>query len=198
MEPLGTQDWTRRQISPHKTRIWRGLKAGVSRLNRLNADDRLVFNGRCAADVLNTFVIAEAQQEFDGVKGSEFIEKNNTTYHSLNGCVLWYKQLGEDHLPSNIPTLTADQMMQALFDFMPQQLLIVVGFELDATKRKIKSIELMRFGAGKRLEFVIEIAEVEVAAPLVMPKTARPAATRRTKIEIRNGFEQKAFGSGSE
>lgn len=198
MVAIGTQDWEKDRISPYKDRLWRVLKAGVSRLNRLSPEDRLAFNGRCLADVINAFVIDEAREEFDGVRNSEFVAKNNTTYHLLNGCVLWYKQLGEDHLPSNIPTMTADQMMQGQFDFMPNQLLMVVGFELDEMKSKLKTVELLRFGPGQRLEFVIEIAEVEVAPPIVMPKTAKPAATRRTKIEIRNGIEQKAFGAGSE
>jgi hypothetical protein len=73
-----------------------------------------------------------------------------------------------------------------------------VGFELDEMKQKLKSVELMRFGPAKRLEFVIVLAEVPVQTPVIMPKTAKTAAPRRTKIEIRNGFEQKAFGSGSE
>jgi hypothetical protein len=175
------------------------MNAGIVRLNRLNAEDLMVFNGRCAADVLNAFVIAEARTEFESIQGSQFIEKNNTTYHSLNGCVLWYKQLGEDHLPSNIPTMTVDQMMQGQFEFMPDQLLMVVGFELDAVKQKLKTVELMRFGPGKRLEFVIEIAKVQVAPRVVrMPDATKPMQARRTKIELRNGFEQKSFGSGSE
>lgn len=198
MALIGTQDWAHGQLSPHKDRIWRVMKKGLSRFNRLSPDDRLAFNGRCSADVLNSFVIDEAKGDFDGVKRSEFFEKNNTTYHSLNGCVLWYKQLGEDRLPSNIPTQTAEQMMQGHFDFIPDQLLIVVGFELDEMKQKLKSVELMRFGPGRRLEFVIELAEVPVQTPIIMPRTAKPAAARRTKIEIRNGFEQKSFGSGNE
>ncbi len=198
MARLGTQDWAHSQLSPHKDRIWRVMKKGVSRFNRLSPEDRLAFNGRCSADVLNSFVIDEAKGDFDGVKGSDFFEKNNTTYHSLNGCVLWYKQLGDNRLPSNIPTMTAEQMMQGQFDFMPDQLLLVVGFELDEMKQKLKSVELMRFGPAKRLEFVIVLAEVPVQTPVIMPKTAKTAAHRRTKIEIRNGFEQKAFGSGSE
>jgi len=89
--------------------------------------------------------------------------------------------------------------MQGQFDFMPNQLLMVVGFELDEMKRGLKTVELMRFGPGRRLEFVIEIAKVQVVPRVVrMPNTAKPAAVRRTKIELRNGFEQKAFGSGSE
>jgi hypothetical protein len=199
MASIGTQNWAKDRISPHKERLWRVLKSGVARLNRMSADDRLMFNGRCAADVLNAFVIGEARDEFESVRGSTFIEKNNTTYHALNGCILWYKQLGEDHLPSNLPTMTIDQMMQGQFDFMPNQLLMVVGFELDEMKRGLKTVELMRFGPGRRLEFVIEIAKVQVVPRVVrMPNTAKPAAVRRTKIELRNGFEQKAFGSGSE
>ncbi len=200
MACLGMQDWTRSRISPHKARLWRSLNAGVSRFNRLSADDRLALGGRCQADLVNAFILAEARKEFDGVKGSEFVDRNNTTYHSLNGCVLWYKQLNEDRMPSNIPTLSADQMMQGQFDFMPNKLLMVVGFELDTFKSKLKSVDLMRFGPGRRVEFVIELAEVEVQPRVVqMPPKGQPAtAPRRTRIALRNGFEQKAFVSGNE
>jgi hypothetical protein len=199
MAQIGTQDWTRTRLSPHKARIWRCLKSGISRYNRLSPDDRLAFGGRCQSDVLNAFVIFEARKEFDGVKDSEFVDRNNTTYHSLNGCVLWYKQLNEDRRPSNIPTLAIDQMMQGQFDFMPNKLLMVVGFELDAFKSQLKSVDLMRFGPGHRIEFIIELTEVEVQ-PRVMQMVPKgePAVPRRTKIALRNGFEQKALVSRNE
>ena len=199
MAMLGMQEWTKNRLSPHKARLWRSLKAGISRFKRLSADDRLVFGGRCQADVLNAFILAEARREFDGVKGSEFVDRNNTTYHSLNGCVLWYKQLNEDRMPSNIPTLAVDQMMQGQFDFMPTKLLMVVGFELDTFKSNLKSVDLMRFGPGRRIEFVIELAEIEVQPRVVqMQPKNQPVAPRRTKIALRNGFEQKALVSGNE
>jgi hypothetical protein len=175
------------------------LNAGVRRLNRLSPDDLLAFTARCGADVLNSFVIDEARKEFEGVRESVFVDRNNTTYHQLNGCILWYKQLGSDHLPSNIPTLTAEQMMQGQFDFMPNQLLVVVGFELDLFKKKLKSVEIMRFGPGQRLEFTIEIVQVPVETRVVeMPGKPATPKVRRTKVAIRNGFEQKAFGTGEE
>jgi hypothetical protein len=199
MTRIGTQDWTKSRLSPYKGRLWRCLKSGISRFNRLSPDDRLTFGGRCQSDVLNAFILAEARREFDGVKSSEFVDRNNTTYHSLNGCVLWYKQLNEDRMPSNIPTLSVDQMMQGQFDFMPNKLLMVVGFELDAFKSKLKSVDLMRFGPGRRIDFIIELAEVEVQPRVVqmLPKS-QPAPRRRTKIALRNGFEQKALVSGNE
>lgn len=158
----------------------------------------MAFNGRCTADVLNSFIIDEVKTAFDGVKDSSFITGNNTTYHRLNGCVLWYKQLGEDGLPSNYPTLSANQMLQGQFDFMPAELLVVVGFQLDAIKRKLPRIEIIRFGPGRRIEFVIEV--LQVAGPQVMPMPTAPAVPRprRVKVALKNGFEQKAFGSGSE
>jgi len=70
MASIGTQNWAKDRISPHKERLWRVLKSGVARLNRMSADDRLMFNGRCAADVLNAFVIGEARDEFESVRGS--------------------------------------------------------------------------------------------------------------------------------
>ncbi len=149
--------------------------------------------------MLNAFVIAEAREQFDGVRNSDFIERNNTTYHQLNGCILWYKQLGADHLPSNIPTLSVEQMMQGQFDFMPEDLLVVLGFELDTLKKKLKKVEIMRFGPGRRLEFVIEIAQVPAETRVVeMPGQPVSPRVRRTKVAIRNGFEQKAFGTGKD
>jgi hypothetical protein len=150
--------------------------------------------------VLNAFALDELRNTFDRVGNSQFLERNNTTYHTLNGCVLWYKQLGDDSLPSNIPTPTAEEMMQGHFSFMPDQLLIVVGFKLDGLKQTLQAVEILRFGPAKRLEFVIEIAEVPVVTHVVTLPARSPAAARRqrTKIEIRNGFEQKSFSSTSE
>jgi hypothetical protein len=199
MPTIGTQGWAKNQLSPHKRRLWRSLKAGVTRFNRLSPDDRLAFGSRCQSDVLNAFILAEARRELESVKGSDFVDRNNTTYHSLNGCVLWYKQLSEGRMPSNIPTLSVDQMMQGQFDFMPNKLLMVVGFELDALKGKLKSVDLMRFGPGRRIDFIIELAEIEVQPRVVqMSPTSESATPRRTKIALRNGFEQKALVSGNE
>jgi hypothetical protein len=199
MAAFGTQDWTQKQLSPHKDRLWRVVERGGARLRRLPADDQLAFNARCTADVLNSFIIAEAESVFDGVKGSEFLPINNTTYHLLNGCVLWYKQLNSEDLPSNIPTPTVEEMMQGRFEFMPNQLLLVVGFKLDALKHSLVRIDLMRFGAGQRAEFLIELTKV-TAPPSVlkMPPYEKTAPRRRTKIEIRAGFEQKRLRVESE
>ncbi len=200
MTAFGSQDWAFQRLAPHKARLWSVIAAATKRFNRLDPDDLLTFNGRCAADVLNAFIIAEARLQFEGVKTSLFIDRNNTTFHSLNGCVLWYKQLGADDLPSNIPTPTAEELMQGHFSFVPNELLLVVGFKLDSLKKKVQSVEMMRFGVGRRVEFLIAITEVSTQERVItMPNKLEPQRTRRrTRIEIRNGFEQKAFGSTDE
>ena len=156
----------------------------------------MAFNGRCTADVTNAFVIDEVRKEFDGVSDSSFLPINNTTYHVLNGCVLWYKQLGDDDLPSNIPTTNAEEMMQGQFEFMPDRLLVVVGFKPDALRQKIEKIEILRFGPSSRLEYVIEVLRVEI--PAISFPAEKNRERRRTKVELRNGLEQKSLAVGSE
>ncbi len=192
MARFGTQDWTHRQLNAHKDRLWRVLNKATAMYNSLPPEFLLAFNGRCAADVMNSLVIATAQKEFDGVAESDFWLGNNTTYHVIKDCVLWYKQLNEDHLPSNYPTPAAREMMQGRFDFMPDRILLVLGFELDPFKKRITRVEIQRFGHGQQLQFVIEITKS--AAPIsVMPATTATAAKTRVrrKVVLRKGFEQK-------
>ena len=196
MAAFGSQNWTNERLNNHKSRIWRALHAGVKRFNRLTAEDRVAFNGRCTADVTNAFIIDELRKEFDGVPDSSFLPINNTTYHALNGCVLWYKQLGDDDLPSNIPTSTAEEMMQGQFEFMPDRLLVVVGFKPDALRQRLEKIEILRFGPSSRLEYVIEVLRVEV--PAISFPAEKNRERRRTKVELRNGFEQKSLTAGNE
>jgi hypothetical protein len=81
---------------------------------------------------------------------------------------------------------------------MPNQLLVVVGFRLDGLKQTLQTLEIIRFGPARRIEFVIEISKVVVVDRVVALPPKTPAARQRTKIEIRNGFEQKSLQSTSE
>jgi hypothetical protein len=107
MALFGSQDWAVSKIRNVRHLLWDIPEAALTTYNTIPPALRLPWNARITANVLNGYVIDEARRRFDGVRGSEFLNTNGTTYHLFNGCVLWYKQLGEDGFPSNYPTETA-------------------------------------------------------------------------------------------
>ena len=121
MEYLGSQDWAISKLGKYRHLFWGISEEALARLNALPPSERLPWNPRVFADVLNSYVIDGARRAFEGKPNSRFVEENNTTYHLLNGCALWYKKLGSDGLPSNYPTETALDLMQGAFPFAPEK-----------------------------------------------------------------------------
>ena len=197
MADRGSQDWVISKIRTVRNQLWDVPEAALARYNRLPAIDRLPFNSRTIANVLNAYVLDEARRLFTGIRNSEFEELNGTTYHHLNGCVLWYKQLDECGFPSNYPTETALQMMQGTFPFMPQKVLLIVGYQLDQALQTIKSVVIQHYTFGNRLKFYIELEKVTPRSQVIeMPSHASDAVGTKTRVRIKRGPEQKELLAG--
>ena len=192
MAEVGSPDWTVSKIRNVRRLFWEIPEAALATYNRIPAELRLPFNPRISANVLNGYVIDEARRRFAGVRNSEFFDKNSTTYHLFNGCVFWYKQLGEDGFPSNYPTETALEMMQGRFAFAPTRPLFVLGFAVDDALRNITSVMIQRFYSSGKLQFYIELEKI-AAEPKVlkMPSQTVDGLRTRTRIRIKRGPDQR-------
>jgi hypothetical protein len=150
------------------------------------------------ANVINSYVLDEARRAFEGHGDSRFLDANGTTYHLLEGCALWYKQLTSDGLPSNYPTDTALEMMQGSFPFAPKNLLLVVGFRFNETMQNVEKVEIQRFNSLGQMQFYIELEKVvEPARVITMPPGQIPAKPK-TRVAIKLGPEQKQLVIGEE
>ena len=198
MVEIGSQDWTVSRIRAFRNRLWDVPEKAVARYNsRIPAIDRLPFNARTIANVLNAYVLDEARRLFADVRNSRFEEINGTTYHHLNGCVLWYKLLDEDGFPSNYPTYTALEMMQGTFPFMPQRVLLVIGFQLDQALQSIRSVVIQRYSSGNRLKFYIALEKVTPKSRVIeMPSHTAGVIGTRSRVRIKRGPEQKELMGG--
>src|ERR1700731_2213763 len=96
MSVNGSQNWAISKLGKYRDLFWGISEDALKRLNGLPPSERLPWNQRVFADVLNSYVIDAARRAFEGKPNSRFVEENNTTYHLLNGCALWYKKLGTD------------------------------------------------------------------------------------------------------
>jgi hypothetical protein len=192
MPTLGSQEWAITKIRNVRHHLWDIPEAALTTYNRIPAELRLPFNARVTANVLNSYVIDEARRRFTGVRSSEFFDTNGTTYHLFNGCVIWYKQLGEDGLPSNYPTETALEMMQGTFAFAPKRPVLVLGFRVDQTIQSIQHVMLQRFNSVGQLRFYIELEKLTAKSRVIeMPSQTADGLGTRTRIRIKRGPEQK-------
>ena len=191
MPIFDSQDWAVSKISKVRHLLWEIPEAALATYNRIPHAFRVPFTPRAVADVINSYVLDEAKRRFDGVRGSEFFPKNGTTYHLFQGSVIWYKQLGEDGLPSNYPTETAQEMMQGCFPFAPLRPILVLGFKADETMQSIKSVMIQRFNSVCKLKYYIELEKVTTKSRVVeMPSQTNEHLTTRTRIKIKRGPEQ--------
>jgi hypothetical protein len=198
MTVIGSQDWVITKLSPHRRSLREIPEVALETYNKIDPSLRLPFNARTIATVMNSYIIDEARKAFDGQSGSKFLETNGTTYHLLNGCVLWYKQLGTDGLPSNYPTDTAQVLMQGSFPFLPTRVLLVVGFRLDEAMQKVERVEIQRFNSIGEMQFYIELEKtVSPTRVITMPQGAS-ATKAKTRVAIKRGPEQKELISGDE
>ncbi len=115
MHICGSQDWVISKLKASRAKLWDIPERALQAYNSIDPVLRLPLNARAVANNLNSYVLDEAKRSFDGVSNSRFEERNGTVLHHLNGCTLWYKQLGDDGLPSNYPTETAKELMQGHF-----------------------------------------------------------------------------------
>ena len=192
MALFGSQDWAISKIRNVRHLLWDIPEAALTTYNTIPPALRLPWNARITANVLNGYVIDEARRRFDGVRGSEFLNTNGTTYHLFNGCVLWYKQLGEDGFPSNYPTETVEEMMQGNFAFAPKRPILVLGFKVDEAIRCIKHVMIQRFYSTGKLKFYIELEKLTTKSRVIeMPSQTTEALGTRTRIRIKRGPEQK-------
>ncbi len=191
MASVGSQDWVISKLNASKSRLCEAPETALARFHKIDPTLRLCWNARTIANVLNCNVIDEARRLFQGVRNSSFYAANGTTYHLLNDCVLWYKQLGDDGLPSNYPTSTALEMMQGTFSFMPQRVLLVVGFQLDEAIQKVRQVVIQRFSMSGQMQFYIELEKIVTKPHVIqMPSHDTPAGTR-TRVKVKRGPEQK-------
>jgi hypothetical protein len=189
----GSQDWVISKISKVRHLFWDVPEAALARFNQIDPLTRLTFPSRTSANVINSLMIDEARKQFAGVSGSRFLDTNQTTYHLLNGCAFWYKQLGSDGLPSNYPTDLAKELMSGTFDFAPQQLLLVLGFRFDATFQRLALVEMQRYESTRFCKFYIELEKVAPKKTQIieMPSSqASDAIATRTRVRIKRGPEQ--------
>jgi hypothetical protein len=192
MAEIGSQDWAISKIRNVRHLLWEIPEAAIATYNRIAPALRLPWNPRVTANVLNSYVIEEARRLFGSSRNSEFWEANGTTYHLFNGCVLWYKQLGEDGHPSNYPTETAIEMMQGTFPFAPKRPILVLGFRVDEAMQSIKRVMIQRFNSIGELKFYIELEKLPLKPRVIeMPSQSTDALETRTRIRIKRGPEQK-------
>jgi hypothetical protein len=192
MPEIGSQDWAISKIRDVRHLLWEIPEAALATYNTIPAALRLPWNSRTRANVLNGYVIDEARRRFLDVRRSEFLDSNGTTYHLFNGCVLWYKQLGDDDLPSNYPTETAAEMMQGTFPFAPKRPVLVLGFKVDEAVQGLKCVMVQRFYSTGKLRFYIELEKVTAKSRVIeMPLHTADALGTRTRIRIKRGPEQK-------
>jgi hypothetical protein len=196
MFPVGSQDWVISKLKGSRSKFWDIPEQALKTYNSIDPVLRLPLNARAVANNLNCYVLDEAKKAFEGMSNSRFEEKNGTTYHHLNDCALWYKQLGDDGLPSNYPTETAKELMQGAFPWAPKKVLLVVGFEFDEMLQRLERVEIQRFNSANKIQFHITLEKVVPARVLAMPsKTATPT---RTKVAIRRSPEQDELKVGEE
>ena len=192
MAEIGSQDWTITKLRGIREHLWEIPEAALATYNAIPPIHRLPWNPRVTANVLNSYVIDEARRRFDGVRNSDFFEKNGTTYHLYNGCVLWYKQLGSDGMPSNYPTETALEMMQGSFPYAPTRPILVLGFEVDEAIQALRRVVVQRFYSSGRLRYYIELEKVTAQSRVIeMPSHTTEALRTRTRIRIKRGPEQR-------
>lgn len=185
----GSQGWAISRIGRHRELFYNAVENGLRRYKALAATDKVDLTARCRADYINSMVLAEAKKQFQTVGGSSFYPINNTTYHFINDCVVWYKKLDEEGLTSNFPTPSAEEMSQGSFSFAPQKVLIVLGFQFDELFQDIKAVSLIRFGSRKHVIFSIELEKLR---PNVLPMTAsdQAKAPKKPRVVLRRGPEQ--------
>jgi hypothetical protein len=191
MGKWGSQDWTISKITNVKHLLWDVPEAALARYRTIDPLIRATFSSRTNANVLNSLIIDEARKQFSGVRGSEFLDANQTTYHLLNGCALWYKQLGSDGLPSNYPTDLAKELMQGAFFYAPQRLLLVLGFQFDDALQTLKTVVIQRYLSAKFCKFYIELEKVASKPQVIeMPSQTIDAVGTRTRVRVKRGPEQ--------
>ncbi|WP_109488612.1 hypothetical protein [Occallatibacter savannae] len=191
MTNWGSQDWVISKIRNFRHLLWGVPEAALAKYNTIDPLIRMTFAQRTTANVINSLMIDEARKQFAGVPGSEFLDTNQTTYHLLNGCALWYKQLGSDGLPSNYPTELARELMSGSFDFAPQRLLLVLGFQFDETYQKLKLVQIQRYQSSNFCKFYIELEKFTPKSQVIeMPTQVSDAVATRTRVRIKRGPEQ--------
>lgn len=195
-QAVGSQEWVISKIKRWRQQLWDIPEQAVTFYNSIDPAFRLPINPRTTANMINCYVLDEAKKAFDGVSASRFEERNGTTYQHLNGCSLWYKQLGEDGLPSNYPTHTALSLMQGGFPWAPRSVLLVVGFELDALMQSVQRVEIQRYTDTNTLRYAITLSRATNGKVLTMPTTT--GLPTKTKISIRRGPEQEELKVGEE
>jgi len=192
MAIFDSQDWAISKIRNVRHLLWEIPEAALATYNSIPPALRLPFNARTTANAVNSYVIDWAQKKFDGVRGSEFFPANGTTYHLFNGCVIWYKQLGEHGLPSNYPTENAVEMMQGHFSFAPQRPILVLGFQVDEAMQSLTRVVIQRFRSTGRLKFYVELEKITPRSHVVeMPAQTHDALATRTRIRIKRGPEDR-------
>jgi hypothetical protein len=192
MTEIGSQDWAVSKLRGVSHLLWEIPEAALAAYNAIPPIHRLPWNPRIIANVLNGYVIDEARRRFEGTRNSDFFDKNGTTYHLFNGCVLWYKQLGSDGFPSNYPTETALEMMQGCFPYAPMRPILVLGFEVDEAIQTLKRVVVQRFYSSGRLRYYIELEKVIARSRVIeMPSQITEALTTRTRIRIQRGPKQR-------
>ncbi len=187
----GTQDWVVSKLKPNRRQLWDVPEAALATYNSIDPAIRLPWNPRTVANVINSFVLDEARKAFSGNGGSRFLEINNTAYHLMNGCALWYKQLGDDGLPSNYPTESALELMQGSFPFAPKYLLLVVGFKFDPMLHRLEKVEIQRFNGLGQMQFHIELQKLASPARVIAMPPGKIPAKPKTRVAIKLGPEQK-------
>jgi hypothetical protein len=192
MADIGSQDWVVSKIGKVRHLFWDVVESAMSRLQRIPAEERSEFNPRTMANVLNCLILAEARTAFASQHGSVFDDRNGTTYHHFNGCVFWYKQLDNDGFPSNYPTDTALELMQGNFPFMPQKVLLVVGFQLDSIAQTVQTVVIHRYSSAGKLKFYITLEKIQTKTRVVeMPTRSSDIVKTKTRIRILRGPEQR-------
>lgn len=195
MHRSGSQDWVVSKLQRCRSLLREIPESALATFNSIDPALRLPLDARATASVLNSYVIDAARKIFDGESNSNFLSTNGTTYHLLNGCVLWYKQLGADGLPSNYQTDTAQLLMQGEFPFVEKRVLLVVGFRIDSAMQQVERVEIQRF-RGNTMQFYIELEKVARKSKVLTMPSDLTATKAKTRVTIKRGPEQEEMASG--
>jgi hypothetical protein len=189
MAAFGSQEWVAAKLKGSMHSFWDIPETALLKYNSIDPADRLPWNARTIANVINSYMINEAQNVFGS---AQFLKEHGTTYQVMSDCALWYKQLNSSGLPSNYPTPTALDLMQGSFPFAPQLLLLVVGFRFDHSMQKVERVELQRFNNVGRMKYWIGIEKVTADVISIAPDQPR----RKTRVAVRFGPDQSEIAVG--
>ena len=175
-------------VSPIFDRTFLAVARGGKRF--FNFPDRTFLHARTIASIVNDAVFNELVGELDGVPGirPHNINPSSQRFISVNDLLLlWIKRLDEQHMTANILTAVKEDMLdqQAVFPFMPEATLIVLGYRFDPETMDLRSVS---FQPASRYapDWYIDLEPGDtgiVEMPMAKNPKPRPSGLKITRYE---------------